>query len=334
MTSKIGIVWNPSKADGDKLKAAFASALEAEVRAPDTGDPDAEHIQALWFETTPEDPGQGASSEALDAGCTVIVAAGGDGTVRAVAERLGGGAGFAAAPAPVNLGIVPLGTGNLLARNLAVPLGDPEAAFRRILAGSPAPLDLGEVSVTFDDERENANPAVQGFVVMAGFGIDAQMIAETDDDLKAKTGWLAYVESLGRAMESTEVVDLTLTLDGESTEGSAHTLLVANCGTIQGGVTLVPDAVPDDGELDLLLLNADGVASWLDTMRNMMWDNGLKRLIVGGDKAESSDSTAHLRAREVQVNLAEPLVFEVDGDEIGAVRAFSVRVLPAALRVL
>jgi diacylglycerol kinase family enzyme len=257
MSEKVGIVWNPSKVEGEKLRAALDRALASAFAAPH------ERPKCLWFETTEQDPGQGAASTALEAGCTVVIAAGGDGTVRAVAERLGESGSPAA-----DLGVVPLGTGNLLARNLGVPLGNPRAAFARALTGTGSPLDLGEVRIARAEGggREVVSER-HGFVVMVGFGIDAQMIVETDDELKAKTGWLAYVESLGRAATGTEVVELSLRLDDdEPAVESAHTVLVANCGSIQGGITLLPDALPDDGELDLLVLRADDAGAWLDTM--------------------------------------------------------------------
>lgn len=315
MNQAIGIVWNPSKVAEEELRQAVDAAV------PDA----ASTAEVRWFETTKEDPGQGATAAAIAAGCSLIVAAGGDGTVRAVAEALGD----SGAPA-AELGILPLGTGNLLARNLDVPLGDIEAAFSRVLTNSARPLDLGSVRLSFADGSEETH----GFVVMVGFGIDAHMIVETDDELKAKAGWLAYVESLGRAATETEVVEFSLTLDdGEAAPEQAHTLLIANCGTIQGGMTLVPDAQPDDGELDLLVLRADGASDWLDTMRNMVWDNGLKRLLTGADRAESSETTEHLRARTVRVELPHPHAFEVDGDDFEDVAAFEVRILPSALRV-
>ena len=362
MSEQIGVVWNPSKIGERELREAFAAAERSVAgegqpggggfaaaldqalglgSAPDSrtgggaggfapeqhgeADPASSPREVLWYETSVDDPGRGAAARALSDGCSLVIAAGGDGTVRAVAEELGTAEGSRA-----ELGIVPLGTGNLLARNLEVPLGDPRAAFLRALTRSAAPLDLGEVEI----ERADGGTETQGFVVMVGFGIDAQMIAETDDELKAKAGWLAYVESLGRAIAGTEVTEFELQLDGERGErDEAHTLLVANCGTLQGGITLLPDAVPDDGELDLLLLRADGVASWLDTMRNMMWDNGLKRLITRSEEAESSVSTSHLRARTAEVRLSHPHAFEIDGDEVGEVTRFTARILPGAIRV-
>src|SRR5699024_8941269 len=113
--------------------------------------------------------------------------AGGDGTVRAVAEHL------ADSEADADLGIVPLGTGNLLARNLGVPIDDIDAAVERAVAGESRRIDIGWAEA---DEWRYA------FAVMAGFGIDAHMITETDDDLKDRAGWVAYVESLGRAVSA------------------------------------------------------------------------------------------------------------------------------------
>ena len=71
---------------------------------------------------------------------------------------------------------------------------------------------------------------------MVGFGLDAHMIAETDDDLKDKAGWLAYVESLGRALSASDNMSFSITTDDEPVgDEEGHTLLVGNCGTLQGG---------------------------------------------------------------------------------------------------
>lgn len=336
VAQRIGIVWNPSKVSERELRTAWDDA----VTQFDGPRPD-----ASWFETSPDDAGLGATAAALARGCDVVVAAGGDGTVRAVAEALGDSGSPAA-----DLGVVPLGTGNLLARNLGIPLGDARAAFTRVLSREATPLDLGRVRFTLASTNDaDIDPAEEpeglreetppvelhhGFVVMVGFGIDAQMIVETDDELKAKAGWLAYVESLGRAASGAEVVEFSLELDGEAPQTEhAHTLLIANCGSIQGGITLLPDAQPDDGRLDLLVLRAADAGAWLDTMRNFVWHNGLKRMFTQSSAAESTDSTEHLQARRVSVVLPEARAFEIDGDDIGEVTAFTVEVLPEALRV-
>lgn len=310
-TEHVGVVWNPSKTERDVLEAGVRDAVG-----------DGEGPQISWFETSADDPGLAATRDALQAGADLIIAAGGDGTVRAVAEQL------AESDADVDLGILPLGTGNLLARNLEVPLDDIAAAFQRALEGAASALDIGwaEVTTTKGVERH-------AFAVMAGFGIDAHMITETDDDLKDKAGWLAYVESLGRAVSASAVIDVRLSIDdGVEQTDRAHTVIVGNCGTLQGGMTLLPDADPRDGRLDLLVLHADGLAGWLDTLRTAAWENGVKRLF-GGGRAESSDSTTHGRLSLLRVVLDEPRAFEVDGDELGDVTQVEIRVQPGAVRV-
>ncbi|MFJ3404650.1 diacylglycerol/lipid kinase family protein [Promicromonospora sp. NPDC090134] len=318
MTARLGIIWNPAKT----TRQALDTALDKAVAAERLDDPRWRE-SVLWFETTEDDPGQGAAERAIEAGAGVVVAAGGDGTVRAVAEHL------AQSGADVELGIVPLGTGNLLARNLGVPLTGAAAAFRRVLRGRPRTIDVGWLELDLDGGTRR-----HAFAVMAGFGLDAHMITETDDDLKDKVGWLAYVESLGRALTASGTLDVRITADGQVLErGSAHTLLVGNCGMLQGGITLLPDADPGDGELDLLVLSADGAAGWVDTLRNMVWDNGIKRALAGGASAESSESATHRRLESLQIELGEPRVFEIDGEDLGESTRAAVTVQPGAVRV-
>lgn len=300
--SKLGVIWNPSKIDEEQLRAAVAGTISTEV---------------VWWETSEDDPGRGMASAAVEDGCDVVVAVGGDGTVRAVAEVLAG--------TDVALGIVPQGTGNLLARNLGVPLDDLSAALERVRDGEPRKIDIGWVE--FDGER-------RAFTVMVGFGVDAQMLVETNDDLKDRAGWLAYVEAMGRALAGTEMTDIALALDdGEPQEVRGHTMIIGNCGMLQGGIRLLPDAVLDDGQLDLLLVSADGALQWLDTVRSVVWDNGIRRLLGGGTEAVSTESTRHVAARTISVTLDSPQQFEVDGEEIGEVTSFVATVQPGALTV-
>lgn len=299
-----GIIWNPAKVDDEaSLRASVAEALGDDVR---------------WWETTEDDPGRSMAEEAIAAGCSTVIAVGGDGTVRAVAEALAG--------TDAALGIVPRGTGNLLARNLDVPLGDVPAALERIRADKARRIDLGWVE--FDGEQ-------RAFAVMVGFGIDAQMLVETDDDLKDRAGWLAYVEAMGRALAGTEMTGISLTLDGaEPQTESAHTLLIGNCGMLQGGIRLLPDAEPDDGLLDLLAVSADGALQWIDTVRSVVWDNGIRRRFTRETDAVSTDSATHLSAARISVVLDAPAAFEIDGEEVGDVTSFQVRVQPGAVSVL
>jgi len=301
---RTGIVFNPSKITREDLEKAWVATSDG--------------AEAQWFETSPEDPGQGPARAALDAGCEVVIAAGGDGTVRAVAETV---AGTGAA-----LGIVPQGTGNLLARNLGVPLGNPRSALKRIAKDEARTIDMGWVQV--DDGDEHA------FVVMVGFGLDAEMLAATDDDLKSKAGWLAYVAAMGQAVSASQLVAATITVDDDEPEElEAHTVLIGNCGTLQGGLTIFPDAQLDDGVLDVLVVSADNAAQWLDTFRAAVWDNGIMRLFDRDKKATSTDGARHDQAERVRVELPEARAFEIDGEEVGDVRSFTVRIDAGALRV-
>ena len=304
---RVAVVFNPTKTTRSDLAGAAAAAL-----------PDA---AVTWFETTASDPGDGAARAALAAGCDVVVAAGGDGTVRAVAEALAG--------TSTPMAIVPSGTGNLFARNIGVPLGDAKAALARIVNADPRPMDVGRVAVT-----DPAGMPERAFVVMVGFGLDAHMLAETDERLKSRAGWLAYMEAIGRALSASEVLTATVAVDdGAAQQIEAHTLMVGNCGTLQAGMQLLPDAAPDDGALDMLVASSQGPLQWLDTLKSVMWDNGVMRLFDRDKKATSSGTVGHRQLRSIAVTLPEPRAFEIDGEEVGPVQAFQCRVDPAALLV-
>jgi len=312
MTAQIAIIWNPTKTEKETLEAGIADAI-GEESSPDI----------RWWETTQHDPGQGVAADALAAGADLVVVAGGDGTVRAVAEHL------ADVSATAELAIIPLGTGNLLARNLTIPLGDVPAAFARALSADTRPVDVGWVEVALDAGTER-----HAFLVMVGFGIDAHMIVETDEDLKDKAGWLAYVESLTRALAASEVVPFHITKDDQpARDEEGHTLLIANCGTLQGGFALLPDADPSDGELDYLVLSAEGLAQWAGTLKTMLWDNGLKRLVTHSDELTNTDAVGQGRAKAISVTLPEVRAFEIDGEDIGETREFSVTIQPSAIHV-
>jgi diacylglycerol kinase (ATP) len=144
------IVYNPIKVDLDVLKAAVER-REALAGWEPSG----------WFETSPEDPGQAAATAAIAAGATVVIAAGGDGTVRAVAEAVRG--------TDATLALLPSGTGNLLARNLHLTLNDLEHSVETAFEGDTRNIDIGEISI----HREDGSSDDHTYLVMAGLGLDA-----------------------------------------------------------------------------------------------------------------------------------------------------------------
>lgn len=172
---RIAVIYNPTKIS-DGLLDLIGERLDHGHWA----DP-------LLLTTTEDDPGHAMTDEALDAGGDLVLAAGGDGTVRAVAAGLGG--------SDVPLGVIPEGTANLLARNLGIPLIEAEA-LGVALGDTERPLDL--VRITTDDGESDR------FAVMAGLGLglDAAIMNHTDPGLKSRAGSVAYlvaaVQKLGR----------------------------------------------------------------------------------------------------------------------------------------
>ena len=144
----------------------------------------------------------------------------------------------------VALALLPSGTGNLLARNLKLTLDDLEHSIHSAFTGEDRQIDLGMIEIRRADSRIDRH----SYVVMAGLGLDAKMLANTDEELKAKIGWLAYVKAIAIALRDKNQLRLRYTLDDGGVRSlRAHTVIVGNCGSLQGNVMLMPDAAVDDG---------------------------------------------------------------------------------------
>ena len=199
-----------------------------------------------WHPTTVEDSGTGQAHEAAVGGADLVIVCGGDGTVREVCAELAG--------TGVPVGIVPAGTGNLLARNLDIPLYV-RAAIDVALTGQDRAIDM--VSVTGDGLEDTH------FMVMAGMGFDAAIMEGVNEDIKAKVGWLAYVWSALKSLMF-PVTKVEISVDGgEPTTHRARTIVVGNVGYLQAGMPLLPDATIDDGQLDVVILYPRRFLSWL-----------------------------------------------------------------------
>ncbi len=316
----VAFVANPSKPDVAGLEAV----VRATFREADLPDP-------LWFETTIEDPGVGQTRAALARGADVVVAVGGDGTVRAVAEGMVGSG--------RTMGLVPLGTGNLLARNLDLPLGDTRAALAVVVAGSDRPVDVGWVKILryADDPARDGDTVRDGdtakehiFLVIAGLGFDAAMVADADDELKAKVGWVAYfvagIRHLhGRRMRARIQLDDTAPVDAR-----LRTLMIGNCGKLPGGLTLLPDAVIDDGVLDVAAVDTrGGVVGWAQLFGEVV----MQGIGVRNDLPAKIGRIDHARARRVRVRVEGGEQAQVDGDVLGLAVELESRVDPGALVV-
>lgn len=315
MKRHAAVVYNPTKVDLRKVRRSVEKAESANGWG-----------RTRWFATSETDAGQAVTRDALDTGASVVLAAGGDGTVRAVAEALRG--------TSTPLALLPAGTGNLLARNLDIGLTNLDASVETAFSGVERAIDLGVATIT----RPGGAKEEHVFIVMAGLGLDAQMIARTDAKLKKAVGWLAYVDAGMRALPDLKPVRLRYRLDGAAARAlTAHTLIVGNCGSLPGGILLIPDAEPDDGILDIAALKPRGRLGWLRVWNKIAWENGVLRKSAAGrmiiDLTADVKDVAYFKARQLGIDLEAPQEFQLDGDEIGMVTAVDCAADPGALTV-
>ena len=311
------VIYNPIKVDLPLLKAAVAA-----------GEKTAGWRETLWFETSKEDPGQKVTAEvlALDVAVDVIMIAGGDGTVRAVAEAVRG--------SDIPVGLIPSGTGNLLARNLKLTLDSLEHAVSTAFAGRDRSIDLGLVEV----EREDATKEKFVFLVMAGLGLDAKMIANTDPDLKKKVGWIAYVDAIRKSLKGDNSMNIRYNLDQQGNRTvKVHTVMIGNCGSLPGNILLLPDAAVDDGVFDIVALRPEGFFGWVQIWVKIVWENGVLRRSQAGRKlmgmTKEVRTLRYFQGKEFVMRLEGPEEFELDGDSFGTVVAVKATVEHLGLTV-
>lgn len=314
---RAAVVYHPAKVELDELKAAVGAAVDKHG----WGEVD-------WYETTEDDPGEGQARDAVAAGATMVAVCGGDGTVRAAAAGL--------RDTGASLGVIPQGTGNLLARNLKLPL-DMDEAIDTVFGGRDTAIDLCSAEVT----RADGSNETFDFVVMAGVGIDAQMIVNTDDDLKKKVGFLAYGVAIAKSLAGGNRIRLAYRIDGDGREKTrVHSLIVGNCGELVGGLPLLPDAQATDGIFDLVIIRPTGVFGWARIAGKLIHQAGEKirrglsrndSPVTGG--SQDLSSLRYLTGTHLEVSVKHPEMFEVDGDDIGEVTAFTISIDPGGLVV-
>jgi diacylglycerol kinase (ATP) len=261
----------------------------------------------LWLPTTIEDPGGGQTRVALEASADVVLACGGDGTVRHVAHVLAGSG--------VPLGLLPTGTANLLARNLAIVLNDPVKATRIALSGRNRAIDIGRVLIDNRDEEHV-------FLVMAGMGFDAAIMAGAPHRLKVRLGPLAYFVAGARALMAPRA-PITLAVDGRpELPRQVRTVVVGNCGKLLAGLRLMPAAKVDDGLLDVVAIGPRSIPGWLAVTARVLARRRRGHRIV-----------QHWQGRIIILSAEAPQQAQLDGDPVGEVRAMRMRVDPGVLLV-
>ncbi len=291
----LGVVLNPIKvADADAFKTRVGRA----VRAAGWDEP-------LWFETTVDDAGGSMARAAVAAGADVVAAAGGDGTVRVVCGEMAGSG--------VPVGVIPSGTGNLLARNLGISLL-PEQAIDTVLRGQDRAIDVVRL--------EGDGLATTRFVVMAGLGLDAAIMDGAPDALKARFGWPAYVIVAMRHLRY-PAVRVDITVDGaEPVRRRARTVVIGNVGTLQAGIPLLPDARIDDGILDVVVIAPRRMFGWV----GLTW-----RVLTKHPRTD--ERLDRYTGRSVVVKAAHATPRQLDGDTLSAGTELRAEIEPGVLLV-
>jgi diacylglycerol kinase family enzyme len=209
---------------------------------------------------------------------------------------------------------VPAGTGNLLARNLGIPLYL-QAAIDVALNGQDRAIDLVAISGDGLDDDEH-------FLVMAGMGFDAAIMEGANEQIKARVGWLAYVFS-GLRNLMFPAVRLEISVDGAPfTKHRARTVVVGNVGYLQAGIPLLPDAAIDDGVLDVVLVSPSRFLSWVPLAVRVLSKN--KR---------TDDSLDRMTGRTVTIRAAHDTPRQLDGDPIGPGRELHAECIHGRLLV-
>ncbi len=292
---KLAVVLNPIKVEdvGQFQSLVSAMAHEAGWQEPSF------HLTSI------EDPGTGQAEQASVEGAGLVIVCGGDGTVREVCAELAG--------TGIPVGIVPAGTGNLLARNLDIPLYV-RAAIDVALTGQDRAIDM--VSVSGDGLEDSS------FMVMAGMGFDAALMEGVNEDLKKRVGWIAYVISgLKSLMFPAVRVDISVD-GGDYTRHRARTVVVGNVGFLQAGMPLLPDASIDDGLIDVVILHPRTFFSWIPLAARVL------------AKASRTDDTINrMTGQRVSIRAATDTPRQLDGDSIGSGRELHMECVHGRLLV-
>jgi diacylglycerol kinase (ATP) len=275
---------------------------------PDEIRDELESLEVEWVQTEGPDDAIGAAEEWREG---LLIVAGGDGTINDVVNGLG----RADFPEGVTLGILPAGTGNDLAATLCIP-EDPGLAEDVIRQNRQRRLDVARVRSEGIGERF--------FINVATGGLGAEISDANDEELKKRWGKLSYLRASLEVARDFDVRDLTLYLDGEERRVKAVNIGVGNCRYTGGGWPATPKANPEDGLLDVVVIEALGVADLLK----------LAPAALSESDYLDSDGVLFVRAKEIRVETQPPgLEFTADGEIIGNEPArFSI--LPQALNVL
>ncbi|WP_434616855.1 diacylglycerol/lipid kinase family protein [Arthrobacter sp. A5] len=297
---KVAVILNPVKAGApDARTFILRSAALAGWKEP------------LFFETTMEDPGYSQARQALEYGADVVVVGGGDGTVRVVAEVL--------RHTQVPMGVIPLGTGNLLARNLGLRVNDIHSDVQTALFGHQRHIDTATMAI---ENSVTGASSKHAFLVIAGLGMDAEVVGDTRKRLKRTVGWLAYSEAGMRHLPGRRKKISIAMDDQDPQQRKVRTVLFANCGLLPGGIDFVPNALIDDGVLDVVVASPRSALGWAAMAVKIVLQHKGRLPVID-----------YYRAEKITIRTAVPEETQLDGDTFGKATKVTVAVEPKALLV-
>ena len=290
---RCAVIYNPTKVS-DKFHALVEDSLQRNGWG-----------NTLWLETSADDPGRAMTKHAVAEHVDLVIGAGGDGTIRHVADTL--------AHTGIPMGLVPAGTGNLLARNLDLPLEELDA-IEVALGGQVRQIDL--VKITVD------NRAPEHFAVMAGIGIDAMIMDETDDDLKDTVGSAAYFVAAAKALGRLPIRLMVQLDSNRPVRRHAMLCVIGNVGTLRGNIVLIPGASPDDGLLDVYIASPRQFRHWIKVALRLLTR-----------RAKKDDQVDQYTGKTVRITIDGKDNYQLDGDVIGESTTLNAEIQPGALAI-
>lgn len=315
--------------DDDQVSYAFiinpSKPQAAETRKRIQAYCKAKHIREVRFiETRLDRDGKACALMALEQGAQVVVAVGGDGTVRTVASALAG-TGQA-------MGIIPIGTGNLFARNMGIPVGNLDAALTVATSHGSNLVDVGRMFLLDGQDKDRGH----AFLIIAGIGFDALMIDDTDPNLKKTVSWLAYFISGAKHLFAPKYTgDISITRPDQVTQTNTsvtfRTFMAGNCGEIPG-FSLMPNASWDDGNLDFEIIDTSaGLIGWANLFGDVMHQTITRK--ASKSPLSTNSTIVQLQGPRAEIKLEDPALAQVDGDILGETRHIALEVERQALNV-
>lgn len=267
------------------------------------------------FTQAPRDATRIARQALLD-GYGLVVCVGGDGSINETVN------GFFDGGKPVRpeaaLGILPMGTGGDFVKTVGIPR-DLESAVALLAEAEPRPIDVGHLSYR---DHEN-NDCEMYFINITDFGLGGEVVYRVNNTTKILKGFLSFLWGIIRAGISYRNQLVTIDVDGASIgERRIKNVIVANGQYFGGGMRIAKNALPDDGQFDLIIMGDFGIYEGMRNMSAMYRGD-----IIDRPKTES------FRCREVRAVAEGRVLLDVDGEQPGMLPV-TLRILPSAIRVV